>query len=99
MMARFQRLVLLAMSVLIGCARADGSPDNTTTVHVPLPHGFRPQTIAAADFNGDARTDVALCGAGEQLLIFAGDGRGGLRSIPQDARCGAHPAQMIAADL
>src|SRR5258706_5346273 len=98
MMARFSLLVLLALSVLNGCARAASLP-GMTSVHVPLPRGFHPQTLAAADFNGDGRTDVALCGTGEQLLVLAGDGQGGLRPIPQEARCGAHPTQMIAADL
>src|ERR1700686_3798057 len=98
MMARFQLLALLALSVLNGCARAAALP-SMTSVPVPLPRGFHPQTLVAADFNGDGRTDVALCGAGEQLLVLAGDGKGGLRPIPQDARCGANPSQMIASDL
>ena len=68
-------------------------------VHVALPQAFRPQTFVAADFNGDGHADVALCGNDEQLLVFAGDGNGGLHAIPQDARCGANPSQMIAADL
>ena len=86
------------MNVLTGCARADALP-GMTSVHVPLPRGFHPQTLTTADFNGDGHTDVAFCGAGEQLLILAGDGKGGLRPIPQDARCGANPSQMIASDL
>src|SRR5258706_15708877 len=98
MMARVSLLVLPPLSVLNGCARA-GSLPGITSVHVPLPRGFHPQTLAAADFNGDGRTDVALCGTGERLLVLAGDGQGGLRPIPQEARCGAHPTQMIAADL
>jgi hypothetical protein len=68
-------------------------------VHVVLPQEFRPQSFVAGDFNGDGRADVALCGNNEQLLVFAGDGNGGLHAIPQDARCGANPSQMTAADL
>jgi hypothetical protein len=33
-----------------------------TAVHIPLPRGFRPSSLAAADFNGDGKIDVALCG-------------------------------------
>ena len=62
---------------------------------IPLPSGFAPQTMAVGDFNGDGQVDVALCGNHEQLLVFAG----GLHPIKQDARCGANPSAMIAADV
>lgn len=68
-------------------------------VHMPLPAGFRPAVIATGDFDGDKRIDVALCGDNRQLLVFSGDGHGGLRATPQTADCGANPASMIAVDL
>ncbi len=99
MMIRLQFLALLAMGVLPACTRAHAFPGNAAAVHVPLPRGFRPQTVATADFDSDGHIDVALCGNREQLLVLAGDGHGGLRPMPQDARCGANPTQMIAADI
>ncbi len=68
-------------------------------VHVALPRGLRPTSIAAADFNGDGKNDVAICGENQQLVILAGDGRGGLRNIPQSTRCGTQPSAMIAQDV
>jgi hypothetical protein len=68
-------------------------------IHLGLPAGFRPMVIATADFNHDGNIDVALCGESQQLLVFLGDGRGGLHLTTQQARCGLHPTSMIAADL
>jgi hypothetical protein len=68
-------------------------------VHIPLPSGFRPDSVATGDFNGDGKIDVALCGDSQQLLVLAGDGHGGLRALPQEAQCGANPTFMIATDL
>ena len=68
-------------------------------IHLGLPAGFRPMGIATADFNHDGNVDVALCGESQQLLVFLGDGRGGLHLTTQQARCGLHPSSMIAADL
>jgi FG-GAP-like repeat len=69
------------------------------SVHVPLPNGFHPDSMATGDFNGDGKIDVALCGHSQQLLVLAGDGRGGLHALPQEAQCGANPTFMIATDL
>src|SRR5689334_15475549 len=91
----FTRFPLFAIFAL--ACNAGASPYAIT--HVPLPAGFAPQTMAAGDFNGDGNVDVALCGRGEQLLILAGTPRGGLRPLPQTARCGKNPTFMIAADL
>src|SRR5262245_51298775 len=92
MITRFPLFAILAFA-----CKAAASPYAIT--RVPLPAGFSPQTMASADFNGDGKDDVALCGRSEQLLILAGDGHGGLSPLPQTARCGVNPTAMIAADL
>jgi hypothetical protein len=88
------RLPLFALLVL--ACNASAKP---FVSRVAMPAGFAPESIAAADFDGDGRVDVALCGENQQLMILAGDGRGGYRPLPQTARCGMNPSAMIAADL
>jgi len=68
-------------------------------IHVPLPQGFRPATLVTADFNTDGKVDVAICGENQQLVVFLGDGHGGMRSLAQNATCGKAPSDMIAVDL
>jgi hypothetical protein len=72
------------------------------TVTIPLPSGFHPSVIAAADFTGDGHVDVALCGASGALLLLEGDGRGALGLAPQpgsDTLCGEHPDAIVSGDL
>ncbi|HEX9161104.1 MAG TPA: VCBS repeat-containing protein, partial [Thermoanaerobaculia bacterium] len=83
---------LLAFSCAISC---DAQPAR----HIALPSGFRPTGIAVADFNGDGFVDVALTGESERLLVFLGDGRGGLHPAPESARAGKQPAAVVAADV
>lgn len=61
---------------------------------MPLPPGFHPQAMAAADFDGDGRTAVAVCGRNGQLAIFSHG-----RLDVKQAQCGANPIAMIAADV
>jgi FG-GAP-like repeat len=101
-MTRLHLIAALVVAVPIAGRAALVAPSQPAeTVRVPLPAGFGPQTIAAADFNGDGAVDVALCGGGARggLLILAGDGRGALQPVPQVASCGAQPNAMTAADL
>ncbi len=93
---RIRRLPrLIALTLLLGATTA---PLPTRKV-IPLPGGFGPSAIFAADFNGDGKMDVAPCGENQQLVVFTGDGRGGLRPVSQSARCGANPSNMVSADL
>lgn len=84
------RLPLAALLFVLACTPASASP----VVRVALPGGFHPQSLAAADFNGDGHVDIAVCGHDGQLAIVSGS-----RAVAEDAGCGAHPFGMIAADL
>lgn len=66
---------------------------------VALPAGFRPAALVAADFDGDGLIDLAITGESERLLILLGDGRGGLRALPERARAGKQPYAIVAADM
>lgn len=68
-------------------------------IRIPLPAGLHPNAIAAADFDGDGRADVAICGQSQQLIVLADDGHGGFRALAQDAQCGEHPFGIVAADV
>lgn len=80
-------LVLSASAFACGAAGADSS-------RVPLPAGFHPQAIAAADLDRDGHAAVAICGRDGQFAVFS---HGRLDVKP--ARCGANPFSMIAADV
>jgi len=83
-------------------SRQPAAPVAADTVTIPLPSGFHPSVIAAADFTGDGHVDVALCGESGAFVLLEGDGRGALVPAPQpgsDALCGEHPDAIVGADL
>jgi FG-GAP-like repeat/FG-GAP repeat/EF hand len=94
MMAFMKRraALVIAFGVALGCA-------GQSIRRIPLPSGFRPSAIAAADFNGDGHADLAVAGESRRLIILVGDGRGGLRAASESGSAGLSPAAMIAADL
>lgn len=58
-----------------------------------------PVALASGDFNGDGRLDVAVGSSGSNdLLVFLGDGRGGLQRAGAFP-AGPDPAEIAAADL
>jgi hypothetical protein len=100
-MRQLGTLTLAALLPVAGTGLPPQSPSGPPGAirRVGLPQGFGPQVLTAADFNGDGLTDVALCGHAAAFALLHGDGHGGLRTTPQDARCGEHPSTIAAADL
>ena len=70
----------------------------TTALHLALPKGFQPNSLAVGDFNGDGITDLAVAGLNAQLIVFLSDGHGGFRASPP-AACGVGPSAIAVADM
>jgi hypothetical protein len=79
-----------------GCANA-ASPFGPP-VRIPLPPGFHPVAMAAADFNGDGIADIVVVGGRNELLLLTGDRRGGFRAGPP-VPAGSNPSSMAVADM
>jgi len=78
---------LLAALVLATAGAATRSAPFRPPRTIDLGSGHTPSALAAADFNGDGKLDLAVASEGaEDVTIFLGDGRGGLR------QAGAYPA-------
>src|SRR5215475_10548924 len=74
--------VLAGLSLL---ALPGTSPDRASPFRTPrvLEMGAqrRPEALAAADFNGDGKLDLAVgSGGSDDLVILLGDGKGGFRT-------------------
>lgn len=85
----------LVALVAVAAVACQGDPLS----HAALPADFQPASIAIGDFNGDGKIDVAVAGESQRLIIFLGDGRGGLRAAAESAKVGEHPGAMAAADV
>ena len=66
---------------------------------MPLGENHEPEALAAADFNGDGKLDLAVgSGKADDLIVFFGDGRGGFRrggTFP----AGPSPTEIAVPDL
>jgi len=72
-------LLLLVLLCLPGAPPSRQAPFRPPQVF-DLGAGHSPSALAVADFNGDGRLDVAVGSEGsDDVTIFLGDGRGGLR--------------------
>ena len=68
-------------------------------VHIPMGSASSPQAVAAADFDGDGKKDVAVASDGSNdVTILRGDGAGGLR-VAGRFPSGQQPAEVLAVDL
>ncbi len=68
-----------AAATLVALAGACSAAGPT---HVALPEGFRPSSIATADFNADGNPDVVVAGLAGEAIVLLGDGHGGLDPRP-----------------
>ena len=58
-----------------------------------------PTSVAAGDFNGDAKVDIVVASEGaNDVVILFGDGRGGFRQGPS-APAGADPTEIFVGDF
>lgn len=87
---------LLAIIPILACG-VPQEADSGRFVRVERPVDGTPGAVAVRDATGDGRADV-LVASDDGLVIFEGDGAGGLtRLAPVPA--GAHPVDIAAADL
>jgi len=91
---------VLAVLAMRGAAQAadSGSPFGPPS-RVALGEARRPAAIAAGDFNGDGKLDVAVASEGaNDVVVLLGDGQGGLRP-GAGAPAGANPVEIFVGDF
>src|SRR6478736_5964293 len=90
--------LLLILLVLASPGERRGSPFRPARI-VSLGENREPAALAAGDFNGDGRLDLVVgSGGADDVIVFLGDGKGGLRqegSFP----AGPSPTEIAVADL
>ena len=84
------------ISVLLG----DGDGSFTPAVPVSTGIGSSPVSLAAADFNGDGKLDLAAIDANtNSVLVLLGDGAGGFLTAAGSPSTGINPVSIAAGDL
>jgi hypothetical protein len=84
------------VTILLG----DGSGGFSQTAGSPIPVGTSPTSIAAADFNGDGKRDLAVANGGSNnVTILLGSGAGGFGAIGVPVPVGPLPTFVMARDL
>jgi hypothetical protein len=93
---RFAHLAALTTLLFVTKGAGAASPFGPP-LHVPLSKDFEVVAVAAADFDGDGRIDLAVIGRTGLCLLVA-DGRGNFRPCTPVA-AGANPSSMAVADM
>jgi uncharacterized protein (TIGR03437 family) len=83
-----------SVSVLLG----NGAGGFAAALGSPFAAGVSPNSVAAGDFNGDGKPDLAVATAGNLVLIFLGNGVGGL-SYNGFISVGSFPQSIAAQDF
>ena len=90
---------LLAALVFATAGAANRSAPFRPLRAIEFGSGHTPSALAAADFNGDGKLDLAVASEGaEDVTIFLGDGRGQLRRAGVYAS-GPDPTEIAVADF
>ncbi|HKF42796.1 MAG TPA: VCBS repeat-containing protein [Thermoanaerobaculia bacterium] len=94
----FLLVLLLAIPGWSGLPDARRSPFRTPQV-IELGEKRQPAALAAADFDGDGKLDLAVgCGGANDVVVLLGDGRGGFRTGGKFP-AGPDPTEIAAADF
>jgi len=83
------------LTILLG----DGSGRFTPTEGAGLDLGFFPDALAAGDFNGDGKSDLAVVTQAPGIVILLGDGTGGFSSIRFIPEALNIPFSVVIADV
>jgi len=76
-----------------------GNGDGTFGVPTDFETGFFPAAVAASDFNGDGRPDLAVANSsGNTVSLLLGNG-GGTFGTKLDFGTGSYPSDVVAADM
>jgi VCBS repeat protein/ASPM-SPD-2-Hydin domain-containing protein/centrosomal CEP192-like protein len=76
-----------------------GSGDGTFQIHVDCAAGTGPSSVAAGDFSGDGKTDLAVANSSDNTVsILLGNGDGTFQAH-QDTPVGAGPDGLTVSDL
>lgn len=95
-----KRAAALVLAACCGVARAaEPASPFQAPVRIALGAAREPEAVAAGDFDGDGRIDLAVASAGSNdVTVLLGDGRGGFR-VGRSFPAGANPTEMFVGDF